>query len=145
MADTSDEFSSSLKSVLERFHIEKFRETQQEAIVNLLEGKDVLVLQPTGSGKSLIFQSFPLIVDELRKPVRCSCALVISPLNSLMQDQVSFLTSVGIKAAFIGEEQNDESIKKGVEAGKFQVVFGSPESFLGSSRWRANYVDKCYL
>lgn len=54
-----------------------------------------------------------------------------------MQDQVSFLTSIGIKAAFIGEEQNNESIKKGVEAGVLQVVFGAPESFLGSSRWRA--------
>ena len=119
--------------MLERFHIEKFRETQQEAIVNFLEGKDVLVLQPTGSGNSLIFQSFPLFVDVLRKPVLCSCALLTSPLNSLMQDEVSFLTSIGIKAAFIGEEQNDESIKKGVEAGKFQVVFGSQD------------VDKCYL
>ena len=43
------------KCVLERFHIEKFRETQQEAIVNLLEGKDVLVSQPTASEKLVIF------------------------------------------------------------------------------------------
>lgn len=145
MADIgAHELSSAFKCVLERFHIEKFRETQLEAIINLLQGKDVLVLQPTGSGKSLIFQSFPLIIDELRKPVRSSCALVISPLNSLMQDQVRFLTSIGIKAAFIGEEQNDENIKKGVEAGLFQVVFGSPESFLGSSRWRAILTSATY-
>ena len=145
MADIrAHEFSSSVKCVLERFHIEKLRETQLEAITNLLQGKDVLVLQPTGSGKSLIFQSFPLIVDELRKPVRSSCALVISPLNSLMQDQVRFLTSIGIKAAFIGEEQDDENIKKLVEAGLFQVVFGSPESFLGSSRWRAMLTSATY-
>ena len=51
------ELSSAAKCVLERFHIEKFRETQLEAIINFLRGKDVLVLQPTGSGKSLIFQS----------------------------------------------------------------------------------------
>ena len=86
MADISaPEFSSSVKCVLERFHIEKFRETQLEAIINLFQGKDVLVLQPTGSGKSLIFQSFPPIVDELRKPVHSSCDLVISPLNSLIR------------------------------------------------------------
>ena len=66
MADISAHEFSSVKCVLERFHIEKFRETQLEAIINLLQGKDILVLQPTGSGKSLIFQSFPLIVDELR-------------------------------------------------------------------------------
>ena len=138
MADISgDEFTSSLKCVSQRFHNERFRETQQEAIVNLLKGKDFLVLQPTGSGKSLIFQSFPLIVDELRKPVRSSCALVMSPLNSLMQDQVRFLTS-------IGDEQNDECVKKGVEAGLYQVVFGSPESFLGCSRWRAMLTSTTY-
>ena len=60
----------------------------------------------------MIFLSFPLIIDELWKPVCSSCALVISPLNSLKQDQVRFLTSIGIKAALIGEEQNDENIKK---------------------------------
>ena len=113
--------------------ISKDLEKQQEAIVNLLKGKDVLVLQPMGSGKSLTFQSFPLIIDELWKPVRSSCALVTSPLNSPMQDQVRFLTSISVKAAYIGDEQNDECIKKGVEASLLQVVFGSLESFLGCS------------
>ncbi|XP_068690165.1 ATP-dependent DNA helicase Q1-like [Montipora foliosa] len=142
MVDISaPEFSSSVKWVLEGFHIEKFRETQLEAIINLFQGKDVLVLQPTGSGKSLSFQSFPLIVDELRKPVHSSCALVISPLNSLMQDQVRFLTSIGIKAAFIGEEQNDEDIKKGVEAGLFQVL--SPHVYNNSDElvFKLNAVE----
>ena len=60
---SADEFSSAIKCVLERFNIDKFRETQQEAILNLLKGKDVSVLQPTALGKSVIFQSFPLIVD----------------------------------------------------------------------------------
>ena len=56
MADISaDEFSSSGKCVLERSHVEQFRETQQEAIANLLEGKDVLVSQPTTSEKFVIF------------------------------------------------------------------------------------------
>ena len=123
MADIgAHEFYSSVECVLERFHIEKFSETQLEAIINLLQGKDVLMLQPdTGSGKSLIFQSFLLVIDELRKAVRSSCALIISPLNSLMQDQVRFLTSIGIKTTFIGEEQNDENLKKRVEAGLFII------------------------
>ena len=66
MADISaDEFSSSGKCVLERSHIEKFRETQQEAIVNLLEGKDVLVSQSTASEKFVIFSpSRSCCVDE---------------------------------------------------------------------------------
>ena len=52
-----------------------------------------------------------------------------------MQDQVRFLTSIGVKAAYIGDEQNDECVKKGVEAGLFQVEIGSQESLLGCSRW----------
>ena len=56
MADINANEFSSVKCVFERFHIEKFRETQLEAI-KLLQGKDVLVLQPTGSGKSLIFSA----------------------------------------------------------------------------------------
>ena len=56
MADISaHEFSSSVKCVLERFHIEKLRETQLEVIVSLLEEKDVLVSQPTASEKYVIF------------------------------------------------------------------------------------------
>ena len=61
-----------------------------------------------------------------------------------MQDQVSFLTSIGVEAAFIREEQHDESIKKRVEADLFQVMFGSPLSFLGSSGWHAMLTSATY-
>ena len=109
MADISDDkFTSSLKCVSQRFNIERVRETQQETIVNFLKGKGVLVLQPTGSGKCLIFQSI----------------------------QIRFLTSIRVKADYIWDEKNDESVKKGVETGLFQVVVGSPESFWECSRWR---------
>ena len=85
MADISeDEFTSSRKCVSQRFNIERFRETQQETIVHFLKGKDVLVLQPTGSGKCLIFQSF----------------------------QVRFITSIGVKADYIWDQKNDECVKK---------------------------------
>jgi len=52
-----------IKCVLERFLIDKFRETQQDAILNLLKGKDVLASQLTAAGKSVIFQFFLIIVD----------------------------------------------------------------------------------
>ena len=84
MADISDdEFTSSLKCVSQRFNIERVRETQQETIVNFLKGKGVLVLQPTGSVKCLIFQSI----------------------------QIRFLTSlIGVKADYIWDEKNDECV-----------------------------------
>jgi len=67
MADVSaDEFLSATKCVLENFQINKFRETQQNAILNLLRGKDVLVSQPMALGKFVICQSFPIIVSVVR-------------------------------------------------------------------------------
>jgi superfamily II DNA helicase RecQ len=87
--------------------------------------------------KPLIFQSFPIIFDVMHlKPLNSpSICLVISPLSSLMQDQVMYLNSVGIKAAFIGDDQTDEEVKRNVETGYYQLVYGFPEAFLASSRW----------
>ena len=121
MADiNADEFSSSGMCVLERSHIEKFRETQQEAIVNLLEGKDVLVSQPTASEKFVIFSpSRSCCVDE-------SDLLVILwlPLCSTRLSRTA-PGSIAIQATFIGDEQNDESVTRniGVESGLFHVSF----------------------
>lgn len=70
--------------------------------------------------------------------------LVICPLVSLMQDQVSFLKSKGIRAAYIGEEQCEEHVKRDIEYGKFQIVYGSPESFLQNQRWRKMLATKVY-
>ena len=62
MVDVSaDDFLSATKCFLKCFHIDKFRETQQDASLNLLKGKDVLVSQPTASRKLVIFQSFLII------------------------------------------------------------------------------------
>ena len=67
MADVSaNEFWATIKCVSERFHVKKFRETQQDAILNLLKGNDVFVSQPMTSGKFAIFQSF-LIIWMLRR------------------------------------------------------------------------------
>ena len=67
MADVSaDESLSATNCVLECFHIDKFKELQQVAILNLLKGKSVLVSQPTASGKLVIqFQSLPIIVEAV--------------------------------------------------------------------------------
>ena len=70
----ADEFLSAVKCVLERFHIDKFMEIQQDAILNLLKRKDVIVSQPTGSGKFVIFspsrsssESFMQYMDVIRR------------------------------------------------------------------------------
>lgn len=104
----------------------------------------MFVIQPTGSGKSLVYQSAPMVFDIVKRTTFKSIAVVISPLTMLMQDQVKFLTSIGVTAEFIGEDQQDDEAKNAVERGDCQIMFGIPESFLSSDRWRKMLLSKVY-
>ena len=131
------------------FKLQNLTECQEKGLKCLIMGRDVLTILPTGAGKSLIFQSFPIVFDvmhlkPLNSPTPPSICLVISPLSSLMQDQVMYLNSVGIKAAFIGDDQTDEEVKRNVETRYYQLVYGSPEAFLASSRWRKMLTGDVY-
>ncbi|KAE8354668.1 hypothetical protein BDV28DRAFT_130454 [Aspergillus coremiiformis] len=99
-------WSKDVKSVLkDRFHLRGFRLNQLEAIDATLSGKDTFVLMPTGGGKSLCYQ-LPSIV---RSGTTRGVTIVISPLLSLMQDQVSHLRHLEIKAYLLnGETQKTE-------------------------------------
>lgn len=83
--------TSPLHSLQQRFGHAAFRPPQQEIIDCLIAGRDVFVLMPTGAGKSLCYQ-----IPALHRP---GTALVVSPLVSLMKDQVDALTAAGIRAA----------------------------------------------
>lgn len=93
----------------------------------------------------LIFQCAPTVFD-IMKPLQRgkSIAIVISPLVSLMEDQVGFLKSIGITAEFVGDGQKDEYANKMVEQGACQIVYGSPKAFLSSTRWRAMLNSEIY-
>lgn len=90
-----------LKSV---FGYEKFRGQQLAIIEKLLAGQDVLVLMPTGGGKSLCYQIPALI--------RPGIGIVISPLIALMQDQVGALLQLGVKAAFLNSTLNLDAVRQ---------------------------------
>ena len=100
-----------------------FRPKQEEIVHNLLDGRDVCVVMPTGGGKSLCYQ-LPAVL-QIGKT-----AIVVSPLIALMQDQVAQLTQMGIPAAVLNSSQawsEQRETERRAEAGEFRLLYLSPE------------------
>ncbi|NEW07550.1 DNA helicase RecQ [Paenibacillus sp. SYP-B3998] len=109
----------------------EFREGQKNIITNLLEGQDTLGIMPTGGGKSICYQVPALLLEGV--------TLVISPLISLMKDQVDALTVLGVPATFINstlEAREVEQRMQGAMQGKYKLLYIAPER-LESERFRA--------
>lgn len=120
----SDSFlNAEPETVLKKaFGYDSFRHEQKNIIQTVLSGQDTLAVMPTGGGKSLCYQIPSLIFDGI--------TIVISPLISLMQDQVSSLEKRGISAVFINSTQEwDEflEISGKIKAGEVKLIFISPE------------------
>ncbi|TKG94648.1 DNA helicase RecQ [Puteibacter caeruleilacunae] len=113
----------SLEKTLRRhFGYSTFRPQQREVITHLLEGKDAVVLMPTGGGKSICYQLPALVLDGL--------TLVVSPLIALMKDQVESLKSNGIEAAYLNSSltpEEEQSIRIKLNQGKIKLLYVSPE------------------
>ena len=127
MHDTSPPPPAVLRAVLERYWgYTAFRPLQQEAMEAILAGRDSLVVMPTGAGKSICFQA-PALVDE-------GLALVVSPLISLMKDQVDTLVGNGVSAACynsaLSPSQKAE-VQAGIREGRFRLLYVSPERMVG--------------
>ena len=103
--------------------------------------KDVFVNLPTGYGKSLIYQALPTVFDALRSSSGHT-VVVVSPLISLMDDQVKFLASIGIKALNLTSASEEQ--KANAEKGKYSLVYGSPEAWLKNERWRSMLHNDVY-
>lgn len=109
------------------FGYEQFRPMQEQIIEGVLQGKDVVVLMPTGGGKSVCYQ-----VPAVVQPGIC---VVVSPLIALMKDQVEALLANGIPAAYINSSQNAEQqyqIENQCLEGKLKLLYVSPEKLLSS-------------
>lgn len=100
-SDASDAFE--LRAVLKRcFGYDSFRPNQEQIVDALLDGRDVLAVMPTGAGKSVCYQVPALCLAERAKAQgQVGFTLVVSPLISLMADQVRSLNAAGISAAFV--------------------------------------------
>src|SRR4051794_28951333 len=109
----------------EMFGFESFRPGQREAVLAARDGRDVLVVMPTGSGKSLCYQLPGLMRTDL--------TLVVSPLVSLMQDQVEALQRVAPgRVALVNAQQDATTNRRAVEgavAGRIRVLYVVPERF----------------
>ena len=90
-------------------------------IAAALEGRNTLVVQPTGAGKSLCFQLLPLITGKI--------TIVLTPTISLMKDQCSILEENGISATYTGSSQTDAQINSKISDGVFNIVYTTPEKF----------------
>ncbi|XP_074333763.1 uncharacterized protein LOC141671418 isoform X3 [Apium graveolens] len=119
-----------MESVLKKhFGYSTFRPYQKQIIEHILDGNDSLVVMATGSGKSLCYQVPPLISNKT--------AVVISPLISLMQDQVMTLKQRGIRAEYLSSAHIDSTVQTNAQSGKFHILYMTPEKacLLSNSFW----------
>lgn len=119
-------FLSKAKALLRKFYgYNEFRKGQAEIISAIASGQDTLVLMPTGGGKSICFQ-LPAIVAD-------GCCVVISPLISLMKDQVTALEANGIPAAAVHSGNDDMTNRTAMEEaykGHIKLLYMSPERLM---------------
>lgn len=114
-----------IKGFLKKYYnFDSFRLGQEQAIDNILNKKDSVVIMPTGGGKSLIFQLPALVLDGI--------TIVVSPLIALMKDQVDSLAKLGIPATFINSSISLSETNKRLEEvknGFYKLVYVAPERF----------------
>jgi ATP-dependent DNA helicase RecQ len=104
------------------FGYDSFREGQEDIITSILEGRDALAIMPTGAGKSVCYQIPALMLPGI--------TIVISPLISLMQDQVKALNEAGIHAAFINSSLTEAQIGRALgraAEGIYKIIYAAPE------------------
>jgi ATP-dependent DNA helicase RecQ len=114
-----------LAALKTHFGYAKFRPLQREIIQDALAGRDVFVLMPTGGGKSLCFQLPALMRDGL--------TIVVSPLISLMKDQVDALRTSGIPATYLNSTVDREEAKvrwRGLHRGEYRMLYVAPERLM---------------
>ena len=118
MEDTQRIYTT-LKQV---FGYDEFRPGQEELVTALLDGRDALGVMPTGAGKSLCFQLPALLME--------GATVVVSPLVSLMNDQVTSLVAMGVRAAYFNQSLTPGQYQKALGLamqGRYKIIYVAPE------------------
>ena len=94
----------------EKLGYTKLRPNQEKVVEYFVQGRDVFVGLPTGSGKSLCYCILPTVFDMLRGSNGLSIVVVVSPLIALMKDQVRTMKEKGMSAVYVGDLRDDDAI-----------------------------------
>jgi len=125
--ESIENISERARALLAKFYgYRSFRPGQLKAIEAICEGRDVVVVMPTGGGKSICYQLPALLADT-------GVAIVVSPLIALMQDQTQALVANGIPAAAIHSNQSEAEnaeIMRAASAGRIKLLYVSPERLM---------------
>lgn len=124
-AESAKALSAKYRILKQFYGYDSFREGQEDVVDSILSGRDTLAIMPTGAGKSVCYQVPALVMDGV--------SLVISPLISLMKDQVQTLIQNGISAAYLNssltERQFDLALSNAAR-GKYRIIYVAPERLL---------------
>jgi len=122
---TASALQAAQQVLQQTFGYDRFRQPQDQVVQTLINGGDALVLMPTGGGKSLCYQ-----IPSLVRP---GVGIVVSPLIALMQDQVSALAQLGIRAAYLNstlERDQVWRVEQALVAGELDMLYIAPERLL---------------
>ena len=142
-----------LRSTLQRvWGFADFRPLQREAMDAVLQGRDSVVVMPTGGGKSLCFQA-PALVDPAGSPAddvaagRRGFGLIVSPLISLMKDQVDGLRVDGVDAAYLNstlDSASRDAVMASIRDDRCRLLYVSPERLVGEgSHGFRRFLQQC--
>lgn len=133
MIDKGKKMSDKLSVLKDYFGHDSFRDGQEQIVDALLDGRDALCIMPTGAGKSMCYQIPALLFDGV--------TIVVSPLISLMKDQVGSLVQSGVPAAYINSSLSYQQflrVLSNVEHGKYKIIYVAPERLLTDG-----FLDTC--
>lgn len=133
MIDKGKKMSDKLSVLKDYFGHDSFRDGQEQIVDALLDGRDALCIMPTGAGKSMCYQIPALLFDGV--------TIVVSPLISLMKDQVGSLVQSGVPAAYINSSLSYPQflrVLSNTEHGKYKIIYVAPERLL-----TGGFLDTC--